>query len=378
MDYPALWNSQLGISVIVLSVVLELLAVIAVILRIWSRRIQGTALVLNDFAILAALLFTTGLVALIIFAVAWAGEGQAFENVPPQDQGRIFMTFVFETPVWGAANTLVKISILHLYVTIFPSPTFRKICYVMMAVSTAYFIGILLETFLLCMPFVYNWNKMVEGTCGNQMLALLMIGSANLIIDAIIVVLPLPLLWRLQLPIWKKIGLVLMFSLGTFTCVVTLLRIIRIQNTNLADTDPTISGATIAQWSILEPTIAIVNSCFPTIRPVLHKYFPSLALTKRFTSKTSSGSRSTHSPLSTKTSPSSTVGAKKQFQRLDDDLYPLQEVHVSSNKALPSTPDYYSIGVDGPVVPPRGTPGASGITYTREWKVQSSAEEGWV
>ena len=162
------------------------------------------------------------------------------------------------------------------------------------------------------------------------------------------------------------------------TCVVTLLRIIRIQNTNLADTDPTISGATIAQWSILEPTIAIVNSCFPTIRPVLHKYFPSLALTKRFTSKTSSGSRSTHSPLSTKTSPSSTVGAKKQFQRLEDDLYPLQEVHVSSNKALPSTPDYYSIGVDGPVVPPRGTPGASGITYTREWKVQSSAEEGWV
>ncbi|MCJ1379156.1 hypothetical protein MMC17_002256 [Xylographa soralifera] len=381
MDYPALWNSQLGISVIVISVVFELLAIIAVILRIWSRRIQGTALVLNDFAILAALLFTTGLVAIIILSVAWAGEGQAFENVPPQDQGRIFMTFVFETPVWGAANTLVKISILHLYVTIFPSPTFRKICYAMMAVSTVYYVGMFLETFLLCMPFVYNWDKTIEGTCGNQTLALLMIGSTNLIIDAIIVVLPLPLLWRLQLPIWKKIGLLAMFSLGAFTCVVTLLRIIKIEYINLADTDPTISGALIAPWSILEPTIGIINSCFPTIRPVLHKYIPSLAWTRRITSKNSSGNRlrpPTRSPLSSKASPSSTIGSKKQFQRLEDEMYPLQEVHVSSNKAHPPTPNYYSVGVDGPVASPEVTNAASGITYTREWKVQSSAEESWV
>ncbi|MCJ1291626.1 hypothetical protein MMC34_003171 [Xylographa carneopallida] len=314
-------------------------------------------------------------------AVVWAGEGQAFENIPPQDQGRIFMTFVFESPVWAAANTLVKISILHLYVTIFPSPIFRKICYAMMAISTVYFVSILLETFLLCMPFVYNWNKMIEGTCGNQTLALLMIGSANLIIDAIIVVLPLPLLWRLQLPIWKKIGLLVMFSLGAFTCVVTLLRIIRIENTNLADTDPTISGAIIAQWSILEPTIAIINSCFPTIRPVLHKYVPSPAWAKQLTSKNGSASRSklsTHSVLSSKASPSSTIGSKKQFQRLEDDMYPLQKVYVSNKTTVPSTQKYYAAGVDGPVVPPGAAKGTRAITYTREWKVQSSAEQCWV
>ncbi|MCJ1401369.1 hypothetical protein MMC11_004581 [Xylographa trunciseda] len=381
MDYPALWNSQLGINLIVLSVVFELLAIIAVILRICSRRIQRIALVLNDFAILAALLFTTGLFAIVVLSVAWAGEGQAFNDVPPQDRGRIFMTFVIETPVWGAANTLVKISILHLYVTIFPNPAFRKICYALMAISTAYFVSILLETFLLCMPFVYNWDKTIEGTCGNQTLALLMIGAANLIIDAILVLLPLPLLWRLQLPIWKKLGLLVMFSLGVLTCIITLLRIIKIENTNLVGTDPTITGAIIAQWSILEPTIGIVNSCFPTIRPVLQKYFPSIAWTKKLTSKNSSGSRSTQSvrsPFSNKASPSSTVGSKKQFQRLEEDLYPLQVVHMNHSKAIPSTPHYHFGGVDDPVVPPEERKGAGGITYTREWKVQSSVEEDWV
>lgn len=250
-----------------------------------------------------------------------------------------------------------------------------------MAVSTAYFISILLETFLLCMPFVYNWDKTIDGTCGNQTLALLMIGAANLIIDAIIVALPLPLLWRLHLPLWKKIGLLAMFSLGSFTCVVTLLRIIKIENTNLAGTDPTITGAIIAQWSILEPTIAIVNSCLPTIRPVMHKYFPSLPWANKFTPKNSSRRRSTQSarsPLSSKASPSSTIGGKKQFQRLEDDMYPLQSIHVSSNKTVPSTPHYYSVAADGPDVPPERRDGANGITYTREWKVQSSAEQSWV
>ena len=165
------------------------------------------------------------------------------------------------------------------------------------------------------------------------------------------------------------------------TCVVTLLRLIRIKSINLADTDPTISGAIVAQWSILEPTLGIVNSCFPTIRPVLHKYGPSFAWTKRTTNKDSPGihkTQSTPSPLSSKVSPSSTISGKKQFQRLEDDIYPLQEIYVSGNKASPSILKYSALGVDGIVVPPQPNESMSGITYTREWKVQSSVEESWV
>jgi hypothetical protein len=116
--------------------------------------------------------------------------------------------------VWGAANTAVKISILHLYITIFPNRLFTRICYGTMAVSIGYFCSVFLEAFLLCTPVTYNWNKTVTGSCANVALAYLFAGITNLLIDLIIVALPLPMLWRLQLPVAKKIGISAMFSIG--------------------------------------------------------------------------------------------------------------------------------------------------------------------
>ncbi|MCJ1477963.1 hypothetical protein MMC13_006638 [Lambiella insularis] len=352
MDYPALWNSQAGIAVIVITTVFESLAILAVILRLWSRRIQRTKLVLNDYAVLAALLFTTGLSASIVLAVTWAGEGQPYANIPPQLKGRIYITYEIETPIWGAAISLVKISILHLYLTIFPSRVFKRICYGMMGVSAAWFVGVLLQTFLLCRPFALNWDHTITGTCGDTTMAQLSIGSANLIIDAIIVTLPLPLLWRLKLPVWKRIGILAMFSLGAFTCVVTLMRVIRIHDllnvtgTDFADEDPTLTGATIAEWSILEPTIGIINSCFPVMRPVLRKLFPFSTWAEKITSKYGSGRRSRAS-VSGKHSPflsNNSSAGKKHFQRLENDMYPLPDKHVGNNRALAST--YHITEVD--------------------------------
>ena len=115
---------------------------------------------------------------------------------------------------WAAANSAVKVSILHLYVSIFPNIAFRRICYALMAVSALYVVGVILDTFLMCQPFAFNWDHTIEGSCGNQTLALLLTGALNLIIDVAIVILPLPVLWRLQMPVARKLGVSAMFSVG--------------------------------------------------------------------------------------------------------------------------------------------------------------------
>jgi hypothetical protein len=83
-----------------------------------------------------------------------------------------------------------------------------------MAVSIGYFWSVFLEAFLLCRPVTYNWNKTITGTCADVALAYLFAGISNLLIDLIIVALPLPMLWKLQLPVAKKIGISAMFSIG--------------------------------------------------------------------------------------------------------------------------------------------------------------------
>ena len=116
--------------------------------------------------------------------------------------------------MWAAANTAVKLSILHLYVTIFPNRRFRIVCCLMGILSLAYFLMVFLETFLFCHPVAYNWDKTIDGYCKDPLLAYLLAAISNLLIDVVIVCLPLPLLWRLQMQLSKKIAITGMFSLG--------------------------------------------------------------------------------------------------------------------------------------------------------------------
>lgn len=94
--------------------------------------------------------------------------------------------------LWAAANTAVKISILHFYVTVFPNTLFRKVCYGTMALSVGYFIMVFFEAFLLCTPVEFNWDKTVEGACApNTRLVYVVVAIINLLLDVLIVILPM-------------------------------------------------------------------------------------------------------------------------------------------------------------------------------------------
>jgi len=116
--------------------------------------------------------------------------------------------------LWSLSNTAVKISILHLYIKIFWIRRFRIVAYSVMALTICYCLVVFLEGFLLCRPFAYNWDKSIAGSCAALDQAYLSAGIINILVDAIIIVLPMPMLWKLQLPVSKKIGLSVMFGIG--------------------------------------------------------------------------------------------------------------------------------------------------------------------
>ena len=58
-------------------------------------------------------------------------------------------------------------------------------------------------------PVQYNWDKSIRGgTFNNQNLAYLIAGSTNLDIDAFVVALPMPMLFRLQMNLSEKISII--------------------------------------------------------------------------------------------------------------------------------------------------------------------------
>ena len=66
-----------------------------------------------------------------------------------------------------------------------------------------------------CTPVVFYWDKtLVSGRCINQIQSYRWNGVANLLIDFMILCLPMPMVWRLNLEIRQKAGLSGIFLLG--------------------------------------------------------------------------------------------------------------------------------------------------------------------
>ncbi|KAI0815494.1 hypothetical protein GGR55DRAFT_675109 [Xylaria sp. FL0064] len=121
---------------------------------------------------------------------------------------------------------------------------------------------------LICKPIQYTWDKTIPGgTCYNQRLADLSAAIVNLIIDATIVILPMPLIFGLQLTFPKRMGVVAMFSLGGLVCVISLHRVLWVSTWDLCDLTYGVVNVTV--YTMLEPFLGVVNACLPVIKPAL-------------------------------------------------------------------------------------------------------------
>jgi hypothetical protein len=105
-------------------------------------------------------------------------------------------------------------SILLLYIHLFSQDKkFRMACYVVMVVNTLWFVGEMCVVWLICQPAASNWDSSIEKHCGNISAAYLAVHISNLIVDLLVAGLPAQVLWRLQMPMARKLGIMAMFAL---------------------------------------------------------------------------------------------------------------------------------------------------------------------
>lgn len=84
----------------------------------------------------------------------------------------------------------------------------------MIGLTTSWWLASLLGFFFSCQPFSYNWNSNQEGHCHDKLKFWTAVAAAHMVIEIIILLLPLPMVWKLQLPLRRKFGLSVLFALG--------------------------------------------------------------------------------------------------------------------------------------------------------------------
>lgn len=84
-----------------------------------------------------------------------------------------------------------------------------------MVFIAAWAIATILAGCLICRPFAFNWDQTIPGGhCGDQVLSFTITGVFNLLSDVLVLCLPLPYLYNLQMRLYKKLVLIGVFSVG--------------------------------------------------------------------------------------------------------------------------------------------------------------------
>ena len=94
----------------------------------------------------------------------------------------------------------------------------------------------------------------------------------DLLTDVMVLVLPLPMIARLQMPLKQKMAVAGMFLLGTLVCVTSAVRL-GVFLTLLPEfpkhlSDITYYQAPLGYWSFIEGSLSVVSACLPTLRPL--------------------------------------------------------------------------------------------------------------
>ena len=129
--------------------------------------------------------------------------------------------------LYTTAYPVSRISLVLLYHRVFVQPWFRYCCWVLVALFAGYSFSTVIADLCTVFPVEAGWNRNVKPTrkINTETLYIANCGF-NISTDAILLLMPLLVIWRLNMTILHKLGLSAIFSLGILTVLASIFRLI--------------------------------------------------------------------------------------------------------------------------------------------------------
>ncbi|KAL8790241.1 MAG: hypothetical protein Q9195_006464 [Heterodermia aff. obscurata] len=256
------------------------LSIAATALRVYARKTKGVPLAVDDYLIFLSLTLAISESILYAYGAKHYGLGRHLLGLNKQqlvDYAKVY--YVSPTCVASA-----KMAILILYYKVFATKKFRTWVRIIGTIVVLWWIGVVLAEALICIPVAYNWNKSIKGHCGSSAWNRNLNPLPWILTDAAILVMPIPMIRKLQLPRIQRIGLIGLFLLGGIATLSSIIRYIIVFQIN-KDITWSIANATI--WNIIEAHTAVMSGCLVVLRPVVIRMLPGSSFFYRLRSKTS-------------------------------------------------------------------------------------------
>ncbi|KAI0408721.1 hypothetical protein F4802DRAFT_362787 [Xylaria palmicola] len=255
------------------------LALISVVLRFYARHMIRQ-ISIDDWFLLAALLFSLAMVAPFYFYIKLNYWGWHMADVPDFDPapGRwwFYIAQIFYNPVLALVKASVLLFLLRLGGH---QRRVRYAIYALMTFNGLQAIAIFIVAVFQCIPIAANWDVKVAATAKCVDLSFhVIISSLTLFTDILVIVLPFWIFLGLKLPLAARIAIIGVFITGLAVTVIGAVRLSNVYKlffvTPAPDNDPYYDiGITL---NAVEINLAIISGAVPGLRPLFRKWFPGL------------------------------------------------------------------------------------------------------
>jgi hypothetical protein len=114
----------------------------------------------------------------------------------------------------------------------FIKDSYRRASLALMVVAGSWYIATIIPSMLVCYPVESFWNRTMHGKCLNLNLLSFGTSIADTCIDLAILLLPVRMAFKLQLPLKTRIAVAGIFALGGFVVITNMMRVIYIYQSN--------------------------------------------------------------------------------------------------------------------------------------------------
>ncbi|KAI2480482.1 hypothetical protein Ptr902_07521 [Pyrenophora tritici-repentis] len=255
-----------------LSIVMTIIGVSCVALRVYTRGVIVRNMGPEDWTMIAATVCT---VVFLVEIVAGAKELKlgfsAMSMTPTQMVNNIKLVLAIVV-TYKLIMTLIKISILLIYLRLAVTSTFKRLCQGSIALLAVYQVVVIIVVFTQCTPLYKMWDffNKVEGTCIDSNVFYHVTSIFHIIMDLWIIGLPVKLIMSIPRPPREKIALYIIFGLGIVSLLASVLRLQSLRVLTLSN-DPFYDSLPINTWSMVEVNIGILCASIPTLKPLVSK-----------------------------------------------------------------------------------------------------------
>ncbi|KAK0660679.1 hypothetical protein DIS24_g3123 [Lasiodiplodia hormozganensis] len=246
---------------------------------------------LSDVFMGIAMIMTWAIAVINYFQVKY-GSGKHYYNLSSSThalEGTLKSWYSFQI-AYLVDLLFVKLSILCFYCAICDQKWFRTVIYSMMGIVGGFTIAMTFVNAFECPnpsdAFTVEIIMAGLGSCRDLHSMYFAQAGFNIASDLVIMLIPVPLLARLQMPRSRRIALFGIFSVGFVAVLASILRLWTL-SIWAKSTDVPYSGGPILIWTQIELNAAIISASFPAMKALFAHTFSDHPTTRR----SSSGAR---------------------------------------------------------------------------------------